>query len=154
MTLAGGISLRDVLGLNSRFGVQVDGIDLGMWGQCKGLSVDFKPVRIEQGGIYDYEPILPGQLSYKVISLRRALNAQDSAKVQGWLSQMVSGWVHAAGSGTGSSAVITLFDSKGGPVISWTLRNVFPSKWDGPELDASTAGIAMETLDLIHEGFL
>jgi phage tail-like protein len=154
MTLGGGISLRDVLGLNNRFGVIVDGIDLGMWGSCKGLGVEFKPDKIVQGGVYDYEVILPGQMSYKTITLKRALNAQDSMKVQGWLSKMVNDWVYAAGEGSAGAAVITLFDSKGAQVISWTLRNVYPSKWDGPDLDATTFGIAMETLDLQHEGFL
>lgn len=154
MTLAGGISLRDVLGLNNRFGVIVDGIDLGMWGKCTGLGVEFKPDKIPQGGVYDYEAILPGSMSYKAITLKRALNAQDSAKVQGWLSKMVGDWVHAAGEGSAGSAVITLFDSKGGSVISWTLRNVYPSKWEGPELDSTSAGIAMESLELVHEGFL
>lgn len=143
-----------MLGLNNRFGVQIDGIDLGMWGQCKGLGVDFKPDHIGQGGVYDYEVLLPGQMTYKAISLRRALNAQDSTKVQTWLQRMVQNWVHAAGSGTGGTAVITLFGSDGVPIIAWTLRNVYPSKWDGPDLDATTAGIAMETLELVHEGFL
>jgi hypothetical protein len=31
---------------------------------------------------------------------------------------------------------------------------VYPSKWIGPELDAKSAGIAMEKLELMHEGFL
>lgn len=148
------LSLRDILGLNNRFGVRVDGIDLGMWGSCKGLGVEFNPERIPQGGIYDYEAILPGQMKYKNITLRRPLNAVDSKKVQGWLGQMVSAWVHAAGSGSGGTAVITLFGSDAAPIISWTLRNVFPNKWEGPELDTNTVGIAMETLELVHEGFL
>ena len=38
--------------------------------------------------------------------------------------------------------------------ITWSLRNVYPSKWTGPDLDAMTAGIAMEKLELVHEGFL
>jgi phage tail-like protein len=54
----------------------------------------------------------------------------------------------------GGTAVITLFHSDGTPVMTWSLRSVYPSKWSGPELDASTAGIAMETLQIVHEGFL
>lgn len=149
------LSLRDILGLNNRFRVEVDGIDLGMWGSCKGLEVDFKPDTIEQGGVYDYKAILPGQMNYSPITLRRAVNPQDSVKVQGWLKQMVSNWVQSTKqTGAGGTAVITLCDAGGRPVISWSLRNVFPSKWTGPELDAMTMGIAMETLQLQHEGFL
>ena len=71
------LSLRDILGLNNRFSVEVDGIDLGAWGACKGLAVTFdlgKP--IQQGGIYDHETYLPGQVKYEKITLERAVNGR------------------------------------------------------------------------------
>ena len=57
------LSLEAILGLNTRFLVEVDGVDLGGWGQCNGLTVDFKNVAIEEGGNYDYQTILPDRLS-------------------------------------------------------------------------------------------
>jgi phage tail-like protein len=171
------LSLSSLLGLTTRFHVVVDGVDLGGWGKCSGLRVDFKPEQIDEGGNYDYRPILPGRLDYSPITLERAMKADDSAKVQRWLASRVDSWVHAASSahsfaeqavnmvsnaigagnvlgGAGGTAQITLCDANGVPVITWALRNVYPSKWFGPELDAKTAGIAMEKLELIHEGFL
>jgi phage tail-like protein len=148
------ISITDMLGLNNRFHVKIDEISLGAWGQCKGLAVDFKNDHVDQGGIYDYVKFLPGQVSYTPITLRRAVNPKDSAQVQAWLASVVNNWVHAANAGDGGTGVITLFGSDAQPVMSWTLRNVYPSKWTGPELDAATAGIAMETLEFQHEGFL
>lgn len=171
------LSLAAMLGLRTRFHVVVDGVDLGGWGKCTGLSVDFHPETIFEGGNYDYKPIMPGQMEYKAITLERAMDAQASQKVQTWLRQRVSSWVHAASSGhsaleqsanvvsnalgagnisggAGGTGQITLYDAEMHPVISWQLRNVYPSKWFGPELDASTAGIAMEKLELVHEGFL
>ena len=53
------LSLDSILGLNTRFLVEVDGVDLGGWGHCSGLTVEFKNVQIEEGGNYDYQPILP-----------------------------------------------------------------------------------------------
>ena len=48
-----------------------------------------------------------------------------------------------------------LFDATGkGVVGTWTLRNVYPARWAGPDLDASGTGIAIEQLQLVHEGFL
>ena len=148
------LSANAMLGLTTRFHVVIDGIDLGGWGRCSGLSVNFKPYPIEEGGNYDYRPILPGQLDYSPVTLKRAMSAKDSARVQAWLSSKVGSWVHADSSGGGGTAQITLYDAGGKPVARWQLRNVYPSKWDGPELDARTAGIAMETLQLVHEGFL
>jgi phage tail-like protein len=148
------LSLNAILGLNTRFLVEVAGIDLGGWGHCTGLTVDFKYVKLEEGGNYDYQSILPDKIEYATIKLKRAMNAQDSAKVQAWLSTKVASYMNARSSGGGGTARITLCDAKGTPVATWRLRNVFPAKWDGPELDAMTAGIAMEKLELVHEGFL
>jgi phage tail-like protein len=171
------LSLAAVLGLTTRFLVTVDGVSLGGWGKCSGLKVDFKPEQIDEGGNYDYKPILPGHLEYTPINLERAMNAADSAQVQQWLASRVNSWVHAPSSshgaleqginavtsaigmgnvfsGAGGTAQITLCDANGDPVITWQLRNVYPSKWEGPNLDASTGGIALEKLELIHEGFL
>lgn len=151
-----GVDPKDIVGLNSRFGVTIDDMDLGMWGQCDGLSVDFKPEKLNggQGGVYDYEVYLPGQVSYPQVTLKRAMNAAHSKRVQSWLAQKLQDWVYAAGTGKSSSGVITLYDAKASPVISWSLHNVYPSKWDGPKLEASSAGIAIESLTLVHEGFL
>jgi phage tail-like protein len=171
------LSLAAVLGLKTRFLVVVDGVNLGGWGKCTGLSVNFNPERIDEGGNYDYKPILPGRLDYTPITLERAMVAADSQKVQQWLQSRINGWVHAASSahgaleqgvnaisraigagniisGAGGTGQITLCDADGQPVITWSLRNVYPSKWTGPDLDAMTAGIAMEKLELVHEGFL
>ena len=148
------LSLSAILGLTTRFLVEVDGINLGGWGQCNGLAVEFKNKPIEEGGLYDYQHILPDKITYTEITLERAMNAADSAKVQAWLSSKVGSYMHNANAGGGSTAQITLCDANGHKVCSWSLRNVYPTKWEGPKLDAATSGIAKETLKLAHEGFL
>ena len=155
LNAAGLTSAEDILGLSNRFGVTIDGTNLGKWGKCNGLAVDFKPeMSYMQGGVYDTIAILPGQMSYTPITLERAVSATETVKVQAWLSKMVQDWVYAANAGSGGTAVITLYSPTADPVVSWTLRNVFPSKWEGPKMDAGTSGIALETLVLVHEGFL
>lgn len=148
------INLSQVLGLTTRFRVVVDGIDLGGWSKCSGLAVDFKPTFWEEGGNYEYKPILQGRVEYSPVTLVRAMNPDDSKRVQGWLKSRIAGWVNATSSGGGGTAQITLLDSNLKEVSTWSLRNVYPSKWDGPELDAQTLGIAVEKLTIVHEGFL
>lgn len=148
------INLSQVLGLTTRFRVVVDGIDLGGWSKCSGLTVDFKPTFWEEGGNYEYKPILQGRIEYSPVTLVRAMNPDDSKRVQGWLKSRITGWVNATSSGGGGTAQITLLDSNLKDVATWSLRNVYPSKWDGPELDAQTLGIAVEKLTIVHEGFL
>ena len=90
------------------------------------------------------------------MALRRAMSKQESAQVQQWLSRVVSQWYGATSPSDYSArtARITLFDTHGQDVASWSLRNVYPAAWHGPDLVASGHDIAIETLQLVHEGFL
>lgn len=149
------LSLAAVLGITTRFLVRIDDVDLGGWGQCTGLAVDFKNTPVEEGGLYDYQHILPDKIVYHEIQLERAMSAAESAKVQAWLSSKVNAYMHNSGAGGGSTGHITLCDAEGKKVCTWSLRNVFPTRWEGPKLDAiAQAGVARETLKLAHEGFL
>jgi phage tail-like protein len=145
------------LGMAMRFRVSVDGINLGSWATCAGLSVEFKNKKYGAGGNYEHFVIMPDRISYKTVSLRRAMSAAESALVQRWLTQTVSGWYTAVSPRDAGprTAEIELFDATGsGLVAKWTLRNVYPLRWSGPDLDASGTKVAIETLELEHEGFL
>jgi len=143
-----------MLGLTTRFQVSIDGVNLGGWARCSGLGVNFHPTFQPEGGNYQYQTVMPGRIEYTKVSLARAMSAQDSAVVQGWLRNRAQNWAPAANSGNGSTAEIKLLDAHKNPVASWSLRNVFPESWTGPDLDAMTFGVAVEKLVLVHEGFL
>jgi phage tail-like protein len=144
------------IGMAMRFRVVVDDIDLGGWTQCLGLQVNFETTSIQEGANYEYQTILPERVTYPAIVLKRAMTQQDSAQVQRWLSQVVSTWYDATSPTDYSArtARITLLDAYGGEVASWSLRSIYPQRWKGPDLNASGSDVAIETLELIHEGFL
>jgi len=144
------------LGLTTRFRVVVQDVDLGGWATCRGLLVDFRHDMIREGGNYDSFTIIPERVLYTPITLTRAMNAADSGAVQGWLQRVVREWYADSSDGGYSdhTAQITLLDAHQETVMSWSLRNVYPLRWRGPDLDARTGNIAVETLDLAHEGFL
>ena len=145
------------LGMSMRFRVSVDGINLGSWATCAGLAVEFKNLRVAEGGNYEYSVILPDRVEYRAVTLRRAMSQQESGIVQQWLTGVVTGWYQAASPRDFGprTATIELFDASSVTVVaSWTLRNVYPSKWSGPDLDATGSKVAIEALELVHEGFL
>lgn len=47
---------------------------------------------------------------------------------------------------------ITLLDESHQPVITWRIKNAFPVKLTGPVLVANANCVAMEELELAHEG--
>jgi phage tail-like protein len=148
------ITLNTMLALTARFHVSVEGVDLGGWARCQGLEVKFNPVLQPEGGNYQYETVLPGAIKYSNVILQRAINKNDTELVLGWLRDRAANWIDASTGGGGGTATIILFDAHGAEVTRWMLRNVYPESWTGPELDAMSAGVAMEKLVLVHEGFL
>ncbi len=43
-------------------------------------------------------------------------------------------------------------DESRADVMRWQFRNGWPAKWEGPDLDASSSEVAIETLEIAHEG--
>ena len=135
------------LGLATRFDVVVDGIELGGWQSCTGLAVHFSLEERREGGVNTHSQWLPGQITYPKIVLSRAMTLLGSTAVMAWLS----GKANDLSPGT---AQITLRDARGGTVASWSLRGVYPSAWTGPSMEAGSSQVAIERLELAHEGFL
>ena len=48
--------------------------------------------------------------------------------------------------------VIKLMDEKGKPTMTWTLSNAWPMKITGPDLESQGDEIAIETIEIAHEG--
>ncbi|WP_143306497.1 phage tail protein [Chitinophaga vietnamensis] len=48
--------------------------------------------------------------------------------------------------------VISLLNDEGAPVFIWTVTQAWPVKIDGPGLKASGNDIAIESIDIAHEG--
>ncbi|KIC95400.1 phage tail protein [Flavihumibacter solisilvae] len=48
--------------------------------------------------------------------------------------------------------IITLLNDEGAPVMIWTISQAFPVKCEGPGLKATGNEIAIESIELTHEG--
>jgi phage tail-like protein len=142
-------------GLAFRFRVKVDAAelaDLGSWQACSGLRVEFNHVKHSIGGQYTAPIWLAGEASWSKVTLRRAASSDSSDAVQRWLQGQAYGWLRG-GRAQPATAEITLLDSEGKPVLTWVLKNVRPASWSCGDLDASSSKVAIETLELVHEGF-
>ena len=48
--------------------------------------------------------------------------------------------------------VISLLDQEGSPTMVWTLKNAWPTKITGTDLKSDGNEVAVETLEVAHEG--
>ncbi len=83
-------------------------------------------------------------VSYANIVLRWGLT-QDS-QLYDWLRQAAAGQV------TRKNGSIVVLDTTGAEVVRWNFRGAWPTRWSGPELNATAQGVAIQTLELVHEG--
>ena len=133
-------------GLGMRFTVAIDGFDLGNWSKCEGLTVEYDIHEYKEGGQNGFVHRLPGRAKYQNIKLTRPID--DS-------STIVAGWVASIqGVAARMTARVAVLDSAGELVTFWNLVDVYPVKWSGPSLDVTSSTVAMESLELAHNGFL
>lgn len=145
------------LGLAMRFNVNVDGLNIGNWSKVSGLEVKFKLDKLYDHGNYSHEYLLFARGEYANVKLERAMDKTSSAVLREWLAGKLDSWSQPATLPTSigsSTATITLLDASWTEVSSWTLRNAYPAGWFGPSFDSSASKVAIERLELAHEGFL
>lgn len=58
-----------------------------------------------------------------------------------------SGW-----SSNRKAASVSVYDQGGDMKARWELLNAYPTKYEGPKLEAGANDVANETLTLVHEG--
>jgi phage tail-like protein len=128
------------------FEVHIDGLDLGAFTGCEGLSAEYEITEYQEGGENDYVHRIPGRLKYPTIKLTRPLNA-ESKNLASWFAS----YRDAVSRRTGA---ITAYDCAGAAVSTWNLVEVCPVRWSGPTFSTDQGGSATETLELAHNGFI
>jgi phage tail-like protein len=52
------------------------------------------------------------------------------------------------------AASVTVYDQAGEMKARWELQNAYPTKYEGPKLEAGSNDVANETITLVHEGIM
>lgn len=128
------------------FSVSVDKDDLGAFNSCEGLGCEFVIEQREEGGNNGMVWQLPTRIKYPNVKLSRPVT-RDSQKITNWIAGMASGIRRR-------TAVIEAKTLEGRVIASWSLAEVVPVRWTGPQLSAEQTKVATETLELAHHGFL
>lgn len=134
-------------GLTLRFQVEIDGYGtLGVWTKCEGLQVEYDIQEYREGGQNNFVHRIPGRAKYQNVKLTRPID-KNSEKVASWMAGLQQ-------SVRRHTAKISCLDPDGAKVATWNITGVFPMRWTLPTLDVSGNQVAVETLELVHNGFL
>ncbi len=115
--------------------------------EVSGLTQERQMIEYRAGDFPEYSTIkIPAMARYNNITLKRGIMPSDNKFFQ-WLS-----------SGMKLSKVdrkditISLLNEKHEPVMTWKVIRAFPVKLEGPVLKATGNEVAIESIEIAHEG--
>jgi phage tail-like protein len=129
------------------FAVDIDGVaaDL-LFQEVSGLDIESQVIEYRAGQSRAFSPIrMPGITKYGNVTLKKGIFAKDN-KLFDWYASIKANTVKRA------NITIRLLDESGNPTMVWTLTNAWPTKVTGTDLKAEGNEVAVETIEIAHEG--
>ena len=130
--------------LGSNFFVEIDGLIVGGFSEVSGLQAETELEEIREGGVNDRVHKVPKITKYQNIVLKRGIT--DSNVLWKWHQDVVDGKIRR------KSVYVSLRDAEGRARWRWNFIEAYPVKWTGPDLKADGNSVAIETLELAHNG--
>ncbi|MFC5741354.1 phage tail protein [Dyella tabacisoli] len=129
------------------FLLQIDGIPLGGFSEASGLTaegdaVDYREGSDKQSNVRK----LVGLRKYANITLKRGYT-QDTS-LWDWYIKIRNGVPDRR------NVTIVLMNEARTPVLRWHAENVWINKIEGPSFKASGNEVAIESVELVHEGLI
>jgi phage tail-like protein len=127
------------------FLVEIDGIARAAFSEVSGLESETAVIEYRAGN----EKVntvrkLPGLTRFGNIVLRRGVT-QD-ADLWNWRKSIVDGEIDRR------NGSIILLDDKRTEVVRWHFSDGWICKWEGPNLNARANEVAIESIEIAHEG--
>ena len=118
-------------------------VDIGSFTEVSGLSAEVEFMTYNEGGNNEFVHHLPTRVKYPNLVLKRGMTDEDALLT----------WFKAAhGAMKRYEVSVAMLDSRNKALRTWAFVNAFPVKWTGPTFNATQSQVAMETLEIVHEG--
>lgn len=132
---------------NYHFQVDWGGSNLG-FSEVSGLEIEYDVIEYRDGNSPKYNTIkMPGRPKFTNIVLKRGIIPADNEFFE-WLNSVQLNRVERR------NVTISLLNEEHNPVMTWKAVNAFPVRLVGPTLSARGNEIAIEELEIAHEGLL
>lgn len=129
---------------NYNFLVEIDGITRAAFQQVSGFDSTVEVVEHREGGENTTVRKIPGLTKYSNIQLKWGIS--DDRDLYDWHRSVIDGDFER------KNGSIVLHDRRGQETARWNFVRAWPTKYDAPDFNAEGTDIAIETLELAHEG--
>ena len=131
----------------SKFHFQVEwgGTKIGFT-EVSGLDAETEVIEYRQGASPEYSKIkMPGLQKYSNITLKRGTFKSDNEYFEWWNSVKLNTIMRR-------DLTISLLNENHEPVVVWKVRNAWPTKVQSTDLKADGNEVAIESMEIVHEG--
>jgi len=130
-----------------RFRVEIDGISQAGFSECSFADTTTDAVEYREGDELPTARKLSGLTKYGNITLKWGIT--DTMEIYNWRQQIID----TGAEGARRNMSIILIDEAGSDKARWDITRAWPTKYDPPDFSAKGNEVAIETLEIVHEGF-
>lgn len=128
------------------FKVEIVGIGEIAFKEVSGLDIEAQIIEYRHGNSPAFSTIkMPGIQKSSNVSLKKGVFAKDN-KLWDWFSKIKMNTIERR------AVTISLLDQENAPTMVWKLANAWPTKITGVSLKSDGNEVAVESIDLAHEG--
>jgi phage tail-like protein len=114
--------------------------------EVSGLEIQSEEITYRSGDSKSFSVLkMPGLTKYGNVTMKRGVFKGDY-KFWDWIGEVKMNTIKRL------PIVINLLDETGEVAMSWTLINAWPTKVSGTDLKADGNEVAIETIEIAHEG--
>ncbi len=127
-----------------RFEVRLDDLPVAGFSECTGLRLETDVQEYNEGGLNSVVRKFPTRTKQSNVTLKRGI---VDRVMWDWYFNLTQGIVDPK-----NGSILVRDRSGQNVVMEWHIRGAFPCKWMGPDLNATQNSVAVETLELCHQG--
>lgn len=145
MTVGGGLSgVRFDPFMSYNFLIEIDMLITGGFTEVQGLDSQIELEEYQEGGTYGYTHKFPKRVNSSNLILTKGLTVFPT--LWNWYEDAMKGKIKR------KNGTVMLLDHQRLPIMWWNFTNAFPVKWSGPQFNSSSDEVAVESIELVHQG--
>lgn len=134
------------------FQVEWGGAKIGFT-EVSGLDVETEVIEYRHGASAEYfKTKQPGMQKFSNITMKRGTFQSDNEYYDWWKQTYFFQEGNSTGSKFRRDITISLLNESHEPIVVWKVKNAWPIKIQSTDLKADGNEIAIESMELVHEG--
>lgn len=116
---------------------------MGGFSKVYGIESEIEYDTYQEGGVNNFVHIFPKSVDNKKVVMEKGVSTKNS--FISWYHDVIGGKIEKR------DLYISVYDQEDELKKTWHFTNAFPVKWSGPDLDALSNDVAIESVEFVYE---